>query len=86
MSQNLAETRRMIRDGTPADSFAAHFATHFKKGEKVPVSKIRALVEMEVMWKGDPITCMKSFGTHKCSLCMRERISILTLCRKTQSN
>ena len=83
MSQHFTETRRLVNNGTPADSFAAHFATHFKESEKVSVSQVRALVGMEVMWKGNPITCMKSFGTHNCALCMRERISILTLSRKS---
>ena len=77
------KTRKLVNNGTPADSFAAHFATHFKENEKVSVSQVRALVGMEVMWKGNPITCMKSFGTHSCALCMREHISILTLSRES---
>ena len=32
---------------------------------------------MEVIWKGNPISCSKSFGKLNCTLCMKERLAIL---------
>ena len=32
---------------------------------------------MDILWKGNPITCVKSFGKINCSLCMKERLLIL---------
>jgi len=39
---------------------------------------------MKILWQGDAISCMKSFGTLKCSLCMRERLEILKKSQKEQ--
>ena len=40
------------------------------------------MVEVKILWQGDPIQCMKSFGTKTCSLCMRERLEILKRLKK----
>jgi len=32
---------------------------------------------MDILWKGNPISCSKSFGKLNCSLCMKERLLIL---------
>ena len=32
---------------------------------------------MKILWKGNPISCSKSFGKLNCSLCMKERLLIL---------
>ena len=37
---------------------------------------------MEILWKGNPISCMRSFGQLNCSLCMKERLAILDEFRK----
>ena len=34
-------------------------------------------MKIEVIWQGNPIQCTKTFKTHACQLCMKERISIL---------
>jgi hypothetical protein len=37
-----------------------------------------------VLWKGKPLSCVKTFGTKMCKLCAKERLAILKLCRKTK--
>ena len=32
---------------------------------------------MDILWKGNPISCSKSFGKLNCLLCMKERLLIL---------
>ena len=38
-------------------------------------------MEVEVIWKGNPISCVKSFGKLNCTLCMKERLAILNALR-----
>ena len=47
------------------------------KIRKVRTSEVRDLVEVEVLWKGNAISCGKSYGKLNCQLCMNERIAIL---------
>ena len=44
---------------------------------KASVGVARAMVEMKVLWKGNIISCMKSFGKKNCKLCMKEKMEIL---------
>ena len=40
-------------------------------------------VRAVILWKGNPISCVKTFGTKACKLCAKERFAILNLTRKT---
>ena len=59
-----------------SDSYARHFARLFPAGEAT-VKEIRARIDVEILWEGNPISISKSFGKESCSLCMKERILIL---------
>ena len=43
-------------------------------------------MEVDVLWKGNPINHMKKFGTVNCGLCMRERLAILDAMKKDEIN
>ena len=60
---------------------AARFASHYHPNSRPSIAQIKSMVEISVVWQGNPITCIKGFGKHCCSLCMRERIEILKLAR-----
>ena len=68
-----------------ADTFARHFATHVplplkqdSKGKPTLSStELYPLLHVKVLWRGNPISCMESFGTLKCTICMKERRIIL---------
>ena len=77
MNQHFSETRSLVSKNLTSDTFAKHFATHFTKGEKIATKDVRDKVSMDILWKGNPITCVKSFGKINCSLCMKERLLIL---------
>jgi len=39
----------------------------------------------KTIWQGDPLSCVRTFGTKSCKLCFREKIAILELIRKHPS-
>ena len=62
-----------------ADAFAKHFA-HLCRDAKNSneVRKfIKENVKTKILWKGDPIQCMKTSRKMQCKLCMKERRIIL---------
>ena len=40
-------------------------------------------VKIDLLWQGNPMSCVKTFGTRACKLCSKERSAILKLTRKT---
>ena len=78
MGQHFGDVKRLVNKGTKSDSFAAHMAVHFQeRNTRASVGMARAMVKMEILWKGNIISCMKSFGKRNCKLCMKERMEIL---------
>lgn len=65
-----------INKSKVSDSFAKHFASYFTAGVKITVGNIRPLVKTEILWQGNIISCMKTFGKLECCLCMQERLEI----------
>ena len=43
------------------------------------VPQARQMVDMDIVWQGDIISCMKSFGKKSCKLCMKERTTLLKM-------
>ena len=41
---------------------------------------------IEILWKGNPISCLKNVGKTRCGLCMKERRAILTAWRVNKPN
>ena len=86
MTGHFADTRRLIDNGIVSDTFAKHFASHFKTNEEkgkrkkkdlVSIGQIRKLAKVSILWQGKPISNVKTFGKLNCSLCMKERLSII---------
>ena len=38
-------------------------------------------LKVEIVWKGNPISCVKTFGTKNCKLCTKERLEIVKMCK-----
>jgi hypothetical protein len=36
-----------------------------------------------ILWQGDPLSCVKTFGTRNCKLCAKERYAIIKLTHET---
>jgi hypothetical protein len=77
MGQHLNDVKKLVTKGTKSDSFASHFAHHCKKVGKPTSDELPKMMKVKIVWQGNAISCMKSFGKLNCSLCMRERIEIL---------
>ena len=84
MQGHAQDCRKMILSGTKSDSFAEHFCQFIpipKEGEKLKVQDYMNY-DFEILWKGNPINAVKSFGKRSCKLCAQERLAILKATRK----
>jgi hypothetical protein len=84
MGQHLNDIKKLITKGIKSDSFASHFANHCKRETKPTNDELRRMMKVKIIWQGNAISCMKSFGKLNCSLCMRERIEILRTIRQEE--
>ena len=76
--QHLGEVCKLVNTCKASDSFAKHFAIHQKQQTtKLNIRKVRTKVKVSILWKGNSISCNKSFGKLNCSLRMKVRILIL---------
>jgi hypothetical protein len=83
MGQHFIDVKKLITKGIKSDSFVSHFAYHCKKEVKPTSDKLCKMMKVKIVWQGNAISCMKSFGKLNCSLCMQERIEILcTICQE----
>jgi hypothetical protein len=73
MGQHLNNVKKLVTKGIKLDSFASHFANHCKKEAKPTSDELHKMMKVKIIWQGNAISCMKSFGKLSCSLvCMRE--------------
>ena len=49
------------------------------------IGQIRKLAKVSILWQGKPISNMKTFGKLNCSLCMRERLSIIKALKRDKN-
>ena len=77
IQQHVQDVKTLVMTGKKSDSFAEHFAQLVPKGlERKEVAK-EIQFKVDILWKGNPVSCVKTFGTKKCKLCSKERIEIL---------
>ena len=77
MNKHVSETTGLIKGGKPQDSFARHFAELFEGKGRATAREVKDKFRVEILWQGDPISCMKTFKKVGCKLCMMERVHIL---------
>ena len=82
MRQHNNEVRKMLKDDKAYDSYAKHFASVWKDRGNPTQGMIRGMIHHTILWQGDPIKVVKSFGKPNCTLCVRERIEIIKHARK----
>jgi hypothetical protein len=79
IQEHVSEVKNKVVKGESSDSFANHFCKFIPKpspGDKIKVQE-HLNYKVKILWKGDPISCMKSFGKKSCKLCMKERLAII---------
>jgi hypothetical protein len=43
----------------------------------------RDMIQCEILWKGNPISIVKTFGIATCALCNRERMELIEISQST---
>ena len=79
MNQRFADVKNLVNDGDFSDSFAKHFASHFKNddGENdITKGDVQSIANVETLWQGKPISTVETFKNPNCSLCTGERLEI----------
>jgi hypothetical protein len=70
MGQHPINIKKLVTKGIKLDSFAIHFTNHCKKEVKPTSDELHKMMKVKIIWQGNAISCMKSFGKLNCSLCM----------------
>ena len=90
MDQHLGDVVKLVNKDEKSDSFASHFASHYEgdndKETKLKRKDVQSKVKVEIIWQGDAISCMKSFGQLNCCLCMQEQLEILKMSKQDPEN
>lgn len=82
MQDHFGDTKRLHLKGEKSDTYAKHFAKQFPPTETPTPDQQRAGIYCSIIWKGNPISAVKTFATRNCTLCARERLEILKQSRK----
>ena len=86
MQQHNKQAIRCHKTGTSATSFARYFGTFFQNFEVLSPRLIRNSINYSILYQGNPLSVVQTFGTPNCRLCSKERIEILKRSRhKPQS-
>ena len=64
-------------DSRRSDTFAKHFAKHFPQ-DATP-QQLWENLNLDVLWQGNPLSCVNTFKMPKCCLCTMERLFIFKL-------
>ena len=84
MRGHFQDVKNLLEKGNHSDSYARHFAGIWPKGAATPTPGMqRDLIKCEVLWQGNPISIVKTFGKSTCGLCNRERMEIIKISRST---
>jgi hypothetical protein len=83
MQGHVQDVKKLFIDGKSSDSFATHFASLVPQGTSKKSVKDFVKVKVDILWQGDPLSCVKTFGTRDCKLCSKERYARITLTHAT---
>jgi hypothetical protein len=79
----MADVKNLFINSKSSDSFALHFTSLVPEGTAKKNVKDFVKVKVDILWQGDPLSCVKTFGTRSCKLCVKERYAIIKLTHKT---
>ncbi len=82
MRGHFRDVKRLMEKGVHSDSYARHFAGIWPRGAEIPSPGMQHnLIKCEILWQGNPISAVKTFGKNICSLCNREWMEIIKISR-----
>ena len=61
------------------DSFSRHFSTYCSDctNSSQVRTKLKGILDVNILWQGERIQCMKTARTRDCRICMKERMTIM---------
>ena len=59
-----------------SDTYAKHFAALAVNFQDPTTNLIRNMATYHILWKGNPLSTVKTFGTNNCILCNQERLNL----------
>ena len=80
MRGHFNDVQSKIKKNKASDSYAEHFAIVHKTNDPTGIpspATQRDNINSRVIWQGNPMSAVKSFGTNNCLLCNREKLAIL---------
>ena len=84
MRGHFQDVKTLMETGKKKDSYAGHFAGIWPPGADTPSPGVqRDLIKCDIMWQGNPISAVKTFGKISCVLCNKERLMIIKLSRSS---
>ena len=80
MQQHNCDVVRQIKKGKKSESFTKHYTNQMKNYSEYKNKAIHRLLRnsytSKVLWQGNSISTVKTFGTSHCVLCNQERLHI----------
>jgi GIY-YIG catalytic domain len=86
MQQHFNDVKKLHTFGEKSDSYAKHFAMQLSNLPTTTPQIQRESIRCSVLWQGNPISVVKTFGTPNCALCNKERIEILKQSKKDSNS
>jgi hypothetical protein len=75
---HFQDVKQYVEKNDLSDSYARHFGGLVPKGAKPPTpGEQSARISCSLIWKGNPLSAVKTFGKNSCKLCNRERMAIV---------
>jgi hypothetical protein len=72
MQGHVQDTKNHFINVKSSDSFVTHFAALVPKGTVKKHVKDFVKIKIDILWQGDPLSCVKTFGTRAFKLCAKE--------------
>jgi hypothetical protein len=73
MRGHFQDVKQFVEKGTSMlDSYVKHFGVVVPSGAKAPAPGMqRSLITCSIIWKGDPLAVVKSFGKNSCKITLQ---------------
>lgn len=82
IQQHIRDTKDLVCKGKRSDSFAYYFSKLVPPDTPRKEVNQHVKLKIDILWKGNPLAVVKTFGTNCCKLCAKERLEILKLTRR----
>ena len=79
-TQHYCSVKTMLETGESSTRFSSHFAKCYQEeygpDARYDVNKMRNLCIHEIIYEGNAISVVKTYGTQKCRVCAEEKFAI----------